>query len=88
MSQRKVSFCSPRRINKHSECQVLAKTLLLIRCVERSLFSQKAQDMGGFGFFFSPGWAVGLNENITVSRKGQEKQGWGLEERKGQQERG
>lgn len=36
-----------------------AKTLLLIRCVEWSLFSQKAQNVRGFGFLF-PGWSGGV----------------------------
>lgn len=59
------------------------KTLLLIRCVEWSLFSQKAQDVRGFGFLF-PGWSGGVewkhycvwnrgSKSVGVGGKGRER---------------
>lgn len=80
MSKRKTSVCCHGRINKNSAFQVFGKTLLLIRCMEMSLFSQKTQDVHGFGILF-PSETVRLSKTITVvSEKGQQKQEGGKEQ--------
>lgn len=83
MSKRKISVCCHGRINKNSAFQVFGKTLLLIRCTEMRLFSQKTQAVRGFGILF-PSETVRWRKTVTVvPEKGQQPEG-----RKEQEEAG
>lgn len=80
MSKRKISVCCHGRINKNSAFQVFGKTLLLIRCMEMRLFSQKTQAAHGFGILF-PSETVRWSKTVTVvSEKGQQQPEGGKEQ--------